>query len=129
LRSRLAGGISLVMQGAVIHLPMTLSPPRPERFWRKLARVLAGIPFAEDLVAAYLCALDRDTPSYVRAVLLGAVAYFVMPADMIPDFVVGLGFTDDASVIAAAIATVGRHLTPAHRAEARRRLERIARSA
>jgi uncharacterized membrane protein YkvA (DUF1232 family) len=117
------------MHGAVIHLPETMSPPRPERFWRKVARVLASIPFAEDLVAAYLCALDRDTPSYVRAVLLGAVAYFVLPADMIPDFVAGLGFTDDATVLATAIATVGRHLGPEHRAEARRRLERIARPA
>lgn len=109
-------------------LPIALAPPRPEALWRKLGRVLARIPFAEDLVAAYLCALDRETPAYVRAVLLGAVAYFVLPSDVVPDLLPALGFTDDASVIAAAIAAVGRHLTPEHRAEARRRLERLARS-
>jgi uncharacterized membrane protein YkvA (DUF1232 family) len=117
------------MDSTVRQLPVAYVPPRPERFWRKVARALARLPFAEDLIAAYLCALDDATPGYVRAVLLGAVAYFVLPADMIPDILAGLGFTDDASVIAAAIAAVGRHLTPEHRAEARRRLDRVARAA
>ena len=103
------------------------SPPRPERFWRKLARALTRIPFAEDLVAAYVCALDRETPTYVRAVLFGAVAYFVLPADAVPDILAGLGFTDDASVIAAAVAAVGSHLAPRHREQARRRLDQLAR--
>ena len=107
------------------HLPMVLSPPRPERFWRKLARTLARIPFAEDLVAAYVCALDRETPTYVRAVLFGAVAYFILPADAVPDILAGLGYTDDATVIAAAVAAVGRHLTPQHRALARAKLHRL----
>ncbi len=115
------------MTTAAPRLPvsLTLTPPRPDRFWRKLARGLAQIPFAEDLVAAYVCAMDRQTPTYVRAVLLGAVAYFVLPADAVPDFLAGLGFTDDASVIAAAVAAVGRHLTPTHRAMARARLDRL----
>lgn len=108
-------------------VPLTLTPPRPDRFWRKLACGLARIPFAEDLVAAYICAMDRETPTYVRAVLLGAVAYFVLPADAVPDILAGLGFTDDASVLAAAVAAVGRHLTPAHRMLARARLDRLTR--
>jgi uncharacterized membrane protein YkvA (DUF1232 family) len=109
------------------NLPVAYRPPDRHRFWRKLRRVVADIPFAEDLVSAYYCALDRDTPGYVRAVLLGAVAYFVLPTDMIPDFLAGLGFTDDASVIAAAIAAVGRNIEPRHRARARAALERLAR--
>jgi uncharacterized membrane protein YkvA (DUF1232 family) len=108
-------------------LPVAYAPPDERRFWAKLRRTLARIPFAEDLVAAYYCALDRDTPGYVRAVLFGALAYFVLPADMVPDFLAGLGFTDDASVLAAAIAAVGRHLEPKHRAQARERLERLER--
>lgn len=107
------------------HLPMVLSPPRPERFWRKLRRAIAAIPFAEDLVAVYVCALDRRTPAYVRAVLFGAVAYFILPADAVPDILAGLGFTDDASVIAAAIASVGSHLRPEHRDAAREALDRL----
>ena len=108
-------------------LPVAYAPPDEKRFWTKLRRVVARVPFAEDLVAAYYCALDRDTPGYVRAVLFGALAYFLLPTDMVPDFLAGLGFTDDASVIAAAIAAVGSHLGPRHREQARERLERLAR--
>lgn len=93
----------------------------------KLRRFAARLPFAEDVVAAYYCAMDSATPTYVRAVLLGAVTYFVLPADLLPDVLVGVGFTDDASVIAAAIAAVGRYLEPRHRASARAALERLAR--
>lgn len=107
-------------------LPMVSEPPDEERFWKKLKRVLTRIPFAEDLVAAYYCAADKETPAYVRAVLLGAVAYFILPIDVVPDILAGLGFTDDASVLAAAVAAVGRHLQPRHRERARRALDQIA---
>ncbi len=107
-------------------LPIAYRPPDERRFWGKLRRVIARVPFAEDLVAGYYCALDRDTPAYVRAVLCGALAYFVLPMDMMPDVLAGLGFTDDASVLAAALAAVGRHLQPKHRARARASLERFA---
>jgi uncharacterized membrane protein YkvA (DUF1232 family) len=88
-------------------------------FWRKLKRVVAQIPFAEDLLAAYFCAMDRATPAYVRAVLLGALAYFILPLDVVPDVVALVGFTDDAAVLAAAIAAVRNHFRPEHRARAR----------
>jgi uncharacterized membrane protein YkvA (DUF1232 family) len=88
-------------------------------FWRKLKRVVAQIPFAEDLLAAYYCATDRTTPTYVRAVLFGALAYFILPADVIPDVIAMVGFTDDAAVLAAAIAAVRAHFRPEHRDRAR----------
>jgi uncharacterized membrane protein YkvA (DUF1232 family) len=107
-------------------LPVAASaPPSKRQFWGKLRRVLARIPFAEDLLGAYYCAFDPDTPVYVRGVLFGAIAYFVLPIDMVPDFLAGLGFTDDASVLAAAIAVVG-HIAPRHRAQARASLDRLA---
>lgn len=85
-----------------------------EGFWKKLLRVAGKIPFAEDAAAAYFCAVDPATPSKVRAVLYAALAYFVMPFDVIPDFVAGLGFTDDAAVLAMAIGLVAKHITPEH---------------
>ncbi len=88
-------------------------------FWAKLKRVRRQIPFAEDLVAAYFCTLDPATPRRVRLVLLGAIAYFVLPFDGLADFLPFLGFTDDAAVIAAAIAQVAGSITEAHRAKAR----------
>ena len=108
-------------------LPVAHEPPDEQHFWKKLKRFLTVLPFAEDLVAAYYCTRDPDTPAYVRAVLLGAVTYFILPIDMVPDILAGLGFTDDASVLAAAIAAVGRHLQPHHRDQARRALDGIAR--
>ena len=91
-----------------------------EGFWRKLRRALGRIPFAEDAVAAFYCATDSQTPLHARAILLAAVAYFVMPIDVIPDAIAGLGFTDDATVLATAIAVAGAHIRPEHRATARR---------
>ena len=94
-------------------------------FWRKLGGAAARIPFAEDLLAAYYCAFDRATPLQVRATLIGALAYFVLPLDAIPDVLPVLGFTDDAAVLAAAIKLVASHMTPEHRAAARERLARL----
>ena len=54
----------------------------------------------------------------VRAILLAALAYFIMPADMVPDLLVGVGFTDDATVLATAIGLVARHIKPLHRRRA-----------
>jgi uncharacterized membrane protein YkvA (DUF1232 family) len=89
------------------------------RFWRTLKRAARQLPFMEDLVAAYYCALDTRTPTRVRGILLAALAYFVLPLDIIPDFIAGFGFTDDVAVLSAAISAVRTHITPAHYAAAR----------
>lgn len=88
-------------------------------FWPKLLRVAGRVPFSEELAAAYFCATDARTPSRVRAVLIAALAYFVMPADFIPDFLAGFGFTDDAAVLATAIGLVTGHVKPRHHRRAR----------
>lgn len=90
-----------------------------ESFWKKLKRVAAQLPFAEELLAAYYCAFDRETPRHVQAALLGAIAYFVLPFDFIPDMLPVLGFTDDAAVLATAIRLVSSHITSEHRRAAR----------
>jgi uncharacterized membrane protein YkvA (DUF1232 family) len=54
------------------------------------------IPCAEDLLAAYY-AFDQATPLQVKAALLGALAYFVLPFDTVPDMLPFLGFADDAA--------------------------------
>jgi len=88
-------------------------------FWRKARQTLGKVPFTEDAVAAFHCATDAATPLRVRAILFGALAYFVMPFDVIPDFLLGLGFTDDAAVLIAAFAAASAHITKAHREKAR----------
>ncbi|WP_375414808.1 YkvA family protein [uncultured Bradyrhizobium sp.] len=94
------------------------------RFWTKLKRVVTQLPFAEDLLAAYYCAFDGQTPRHVQVALLGAIAYFILPFDFVPDMLPILGFTDDAAVLATAIRMVTTHITPEHRAAARATLKR-----
>ncbi len=99
---------------------------RVERgFWTKVRRTLGRVPFVEGAVAAYFCAIDRDTPLQVKAILMGALAYFVIPTDMIPDFIAVLGFTDDAAVFYAALRMVAPHLKEPHRDRAREALDGI----
>jgi uncharacterized membrane protein YkvA (DUF1232 family) len=92
------------------------------RFFSTLRKAMRYIPFADELVAAYYCALDPETPHRVRAMLLAALAYFVLPFDTIPDFLVGLGFGDDAAVLLATITMVRGHIKDRHREAARRAL-------
>ena len=108
-------------------------PPEPmekreervkRRFWKTLAKAAGAIPFAEDVVAAYYCALDTETPTRVKATLLGALAYFVMPLDIVPDFLALVGFTDDATVLMMTIAMLRAHIKPVHREAAKQALAR-----
>ena len=95
-----------------------------KRFWVKFKRVVTRLPFAEDLLAAYYCAFDKQTPHHVQATLPGALAYFILPFDFIPDMLPVIGFTDDAAVLATAIRPVAAHITPEHRDAARAALKR-----
>lgn len=95
-------------------------------FWPKIRRFATKVPFAEDAVALWFCTRDAATPVGTKAMLLAALAYFVAPTDFLPDWFVGLGFTDDAAVIAAAIGIAGRAIKPAHREEARNLLGKLA---
>lgn len=88
----------------------------------KLLSVAGRIPFADDLAAAYYCALDTQTPRKVKMILFGALGYFVLPVDAVPDVLAGLGFTDDATVLATAMAVVGSHIQDHHRRAARKLL-------
>jgi uncharacterized membrane protein YkvA (DUF1232 family) len=85
------------------------------RFWAKTKHFAAQLPFAEDLVTAYYCAFDQATPFQVKAALVAALAYFILPYDLMPDMLPTLGFADDAAVLTAALRMVGGHIRPEHR--------------
>ena len=95
-----------------------------EGLWTKLRRAIGRIDFAREAVAAWYCARDPATPARVKAILIGALAYFILPTDVIPDVLVGLGFTDDAAVFWAAWQAVSSHITEDHRQQADIALER-----
>ncbi|HEY1382874.1 MAG TPA: YkvA family protein [Dongiaceae bacterium] len=102
---------------------------RVEReFWQKLKAAARKIPFIDDLTSVYYCAIDPATPLKVKAVLFGALAYFIMPFDIVPDFIAVFGFGDDAAVLYAAIRTVLPHIKPQHRDRAREALDKLLQS-
>jgi uncharacterized membrane protein YkvA (DUF1232 family) len=92
-------------------------------FWPKLKPLLKKLPFVQDLLAAYYCAFDEKTPFKVKAILFSALAYFILPIDLIPDFIPVVGFSDDAAALASAIAAVKSSITQDHIEAARRILE------
>ena len=102
---------------------------RVERdFWQKLKATCRKIPFIDDLTSVYYCAIDPSTPLQVKAILFGALGYFVVPFDVLPDFMPLLGFTDDAAVLYAAIRTVLPHIRPEHRVRAKEALDKVLQS-
>ncbi len=105
-----------------VHLPAVVARHArivEEGFWKKLQRFAGRIPFAEDLAAAYFCVIDPTTPGRVRGVLLAALAWFVLPASVMPEFVIVLGFTNEIAVTAIAVRMIRKHLKERHYVRAR----------
>jgi len=94
-------------------------------FWPKIRRTAARIPFARQVISVWYSARDPETPMAAKGIMLGGLAYFVLPIDAIPDVFAGIGFTDDAAVIAALIATLGTHIKRRHKDQADAALERL----
>lgn len=95
-------------------------------FWPKIRKVATKIPFADDALSVWFCAMDPQTPGRAKALMMAGLAYFVLPTDAIPDVLAVVGFTDDAAVFAALMAVVGRNLRPQHKLAARRLLKQFA---
>ncbi|WP_296598788.1 YkvA family protein [Phenylobacterium sp.] len=111
---------------ALVPAVMRLNEQRVDRgFWPKIRRVAAKIPFAKEALSVWYCAKDDETPIAAKGMMFAALAYFVLPVDAIPDFIAGLGYTDDAAVFTALMAIVGRNLKPKHKLAARRDIERL----
>jgi uncharacterized membrane protein YkvA (DUF1232 family) len=98
-----------------------------QQIWKKLKREAANIRFVEDALTAHYCAFDRNTPLYVKLALVGAVVYFLVPDDLIPDSIPVLGVADDAAVLAGAMKIFAAHIKPEHRQAAKLMLERMRR--
>lgn len=94
-------------------------------FWPKMRRTASRIPFAGQALSVWFAARDPETPAAAKGIMLGALAYFVLPIDAIPDIFAGIGFTDDAAVIAALIATLGANIKRRHKDQAEAALERL----
>lgn len=98
------------------------------KFWSKIKREAATLPFLEDLLTAHYCAFDRQTPLYVKVILIGAIVYFLVPDDLIPATIPIIGYADDAAVLAGAFKIMSSHIKPEHREAARRKIEELRRA-
>jgi len=96
-----------------------------EGFWDKLKKFArtAGEPVLEPALKLYYAARDKDTPTWAKTTIYGALGYFISPLDAIPDLTPIVGFADDLGVLAMAVATVAAHIKPEHAEMAKQKLK------
>jgi uncharacterized membrane protein YkvA (DUF1232 family) len=85
----------------------------PNTFWAKVKGVVrqAGEPIVMEVMKAWHVAHDPQTPHHAKAILFGALAYFVLPVDAIPDAVPIVGFSDDLAALGAALYATNAYIT------------------
>lgn len=97
-----------------------------EELLEKLRKV--KVKFAADVRALYAFMRDPRAPAQGKVVAIGALLYFILPVDLIPDLLPIVGFADDAAVIATAVGFLNTQLA-AYRRSNRKRAARAARPA
>ncbi|AGU98042.1 MULTISPECIES: YkvA family protein [Vibrio] len=105
-------------------LDQTMQAPDEKTFWRKMKNSIkkAGEEIAVMGIKSWLAMADSNTSVRHKAILGGALAYFVLPTDMVPDVLAGVGFTDDMAALTLAANSVGNAITDEHEAQAREKL-------
>ena len=89
-------------------------------FWKKVKTFakVAGKEVIEKALILYYCLRDSDTPKWAKTVIVGALGYFIVPLDAIPDLTPVVGYADDLGALVAALAVVAVYVKPEHRARA-----------
>ncbi|MFT4176951.1 MAG: YkvA family protein [Luteolibacter sp.] len=97
------------------------------RLWRKLATVakIAGEKALLTSLTLFYCLKDSETPKWAKGVIVGALGYLILPADMIPDILPGIGYTDDWGALVAALGTVAAYVKDEHKAKAHQQAARL----
>lgn len=105
-------------------LDQTMQAPDEKTFWRKMKNSVkkAGEEIAVMGIKSWLAMADSNTSVRHKAILGGALAYFVLPTDMVPDVLAGVGFTDDMAALTLAANSVGNAITDEHEEQAREKL-------
>ena len=105
---------------------MLNKPFSDEQFWDKLngyARK-AGREVVERALRLYYAARRPETPAWAKTSIFGALAYFISPIDAIPDLLPFIGFSDDLTVMAAALAMISLYIDDDVKRKARQTTER-----
>lgn len=85
-----------------------------ERFFFAVDKLRNNVKLIKKALVLYYCMRDEETPKLVKAVLLGALGYFILPIDIFPDQLPGIGTLDDLVVLGAAYKLANRYIKPAH---------------
>lgn len=97
------------------------------RLWRTLKKVAtsAGRKTLLTALTLFYCLQDKDTPTWAKGVIIGALGYLVLPTDMIPDILPGIGYGDDWGAIVAALGTVAAYIKDEHKHKALAQVQRL----
>ena len=100
----------------------------PEKsFWGKIkiSTSSAGYEAIHNALILYYTARAKETPLWCKTIIVGALGYFISLIDAIPDLTPILGYTDDISVMIAAIAALATHITPEIRDKAKEKADKL----
>lgn len=82
----------------------------------------AGCKTVYYVLVLYFTLTDPKTPAQYKATIAGALGYFILPLDFLPDFIPGAGMVDDWGAVVAAVAYVATAITPDIKARAKAKL-------
>lgn len=108
--------------------PKNLVPYRKhyneDSFWKKLAKVAgkAGEKLVYLALILYYELMDPNISMKDKGIIIGALGYFILPLDLLPDFIPAVGFADDLSAVIAAYKTIKNNITPEVEENAKRKL-------
>ena len=83
-----------------------------ENLWAKLEKFGKKISFAKDIVALFRYMQDPNVSWYRKSIVVGALIYFIVPIDAIPDLTPLVGYLDDLGVITAVLKFLGHEIIP-----------------
>lgn len=111
-------------------LPNRLSAPRWYSgigLWKTLTKValVAGEKSLLTALTLFYCLQDRETPPWAKGVIVGALGYLILPVDMIPDILPGIGYGDDWGALVAALGTVAAYIKDEHKSKASAQVTRL----
>ena len=92
----------------------------PGKFIRFIRGTGRRLHFLPKLMTIFYCMQDKDTPKFVKLALMGTLGYVILPLDLVSDAFIGIGWLDDAAVVAAALRLAGTYVKPAHLEKVRR---------
>ncbi|MDR1763988.1 MAG: DUF1232 domain-containing protein [Dysgonamonadaceae bacterium] len=97
------------------------------RFWAKIRKIAqkAGQKALEPFMLLYYTLKDGNVSLKNKAYIVGALGYFILPTDLLPDFIAGLGYTDDMAVAYLLIRHLKSSITPEIREKTDKKLKEI----